>query len=139
MKYLVAILLFFISLSAAAQVVFRNDFSLGKNKKAKNRGISFIAINLDRGAPNPNMLVYGRGGKTLLIDMQALRGRKKYYTYSELAARIYTPGPVYRPNEEPVPMFLLIEPSHVRRHGFPIERLQVREITAPRLQSFRLQ
>src|SRR3954467_13379332 len=90
--------------SSQAQVIFRNDFVIGKHAKIKNKGLSFITINLDR-HQNLNQLVNGRGGRSLVVDVNAIRNPKINYTYSEMAERIYTPGPVYRPGIEPVPMF----------------------------------
>lgn len=112
-KYLVLSALFFsTALLAEAQVIFRNDFVIGKHHKVKNKGITFVTINLER-YPNLNMLVNGRGGRSLVIDVEALRNPEKTYTYSELAERIYTPGPTYRPVVEPVPTFLLLEPPTI--------------------------
>ena len=110
MKWLVlSIFIFGTALAAQSQIIFRNDFVLGPHHKVKNKGLSFITINLDR-YPNLNMLVNGRGGRSLVIDVQALRQPDKVYTYSELAEKIYTPGPVFRPSVAPVPMFLLLPP-----------------------------
>ena len=96
-------------LSSEAQVMFRNDFIIGKHAKVKNKGLSFITINLDR-HQNLNQLINGRGGRSLVIDVNAIRNPKINYTYAQLAERIYTPGPVYRPGVEPVPLFLLLPP-----------------------------
>ena len=68
-----------------------------------------ITINLDRHL-NMNMLVNGRGGNSLVIDVNALRHPEKVYTYTELAERIYTPGPTYIPSAAPVPYFLMLPP-----------------------------
>jgi hypothetical protein len=104
-----SVMLLSMVLMAKGQVMFRNDIVLGRHQKVKNKGISFIMISFDR-YPNRNMLAYGRGGKTLVIDVQAIRNPKKEYSYAELAERIYTPGPVYKPGAEPVPLFLLLPP-----------------------------
>ncbi|HWA32967.1 MAG TPA: hypothetical protein VG737_02505 [Cyclobacteriaceae bacterium] len=96
-------------LSADAQVIFRNDFVIGKHARIKNKGLSFISINLDR-HQNLNQLINGRGGRSLVIDVNAIRNPKRVYSYSEIAEKVYTPGPVYRPGTEPVPMFLLMPP-----------------------------
>ncbi len=104
--FLIVFLLGIIAISRG-QVIFRNDIVLGRHHK--NKGISFITISFDR-YPNRNMLVYGRGGKSLVIDVQAIRSPGKTYTYSQIAERIYTPGPVFKPGVEPVPMFLLLPP-----------------------------
>ncbi len=106
--------LFITILGAEAQVIFRNDFIIGKHAKIKNKGLSFISINLDRHA-NLNQLINGRGGRSLVIDVNAIRYPKKNYTYTEVAEKIYTPGPVYRPGLEPVPMFLLLAPPQPLR------------------------
>jgi hypothetical protein len=102
-------------LSSEAQVIFRNDFIIGKHAKIKNKGLSFITINLDRRHQNLNQLVNGRGGNSLVIDVNAIRYPKRVYSYSELAEKIYAPGPVYRPGVEPVPMFLLLAPPQPLR------------------------
>ena len=96
-----------------AQVMLRNEFIIGKDRKIRNKGLSIVAINLDRHA-NLNMLANGRGGKSLVIDVQAIRNPRSNYTYQELATRIYTPGASYRPMQEPVPVFLLQEPPRVK-------------------------
>lgn len=106
-------------ISAEAQVIFRNDFVIGKHAKIKNKGLTFITINLDR-HPNLNQLVNGRGGRTLVIDVNAIRYPQKQYTYTEAAEKIYMPSPVYRQGVEPVPMFLLLPPP---------ARLKVPELT----------
>ena len=96
------------TLTSQAQVIFRNDFVIGKHAKIKNKGLSFITINLDR-HPNMNMLMNGRGGRSIVIDVNAIRYPGRPYTYSELAEKVYTPT-TYRPSVEPVPMFLLLPP-----------------------------
>ncbi|MBS1542644.1 MAG: hypothetical protein JST14_03335 [Bacteroidetes bacterium] len=96
-----------------AQVMLRNEFIIGKDHKIHNKGLSIVAINLDRHA-NMNMLVNGRGGKSLVIDVQAIRHPRSNYSYRELATRIYTPGASYRPIQDPVPAFLLQEPPRVK-------------------------
>ncbi len=101
-------------LSAEAQVMFRNDFVIGKHGKIKNKGLSFITINLDR-HQNLNQLINGRGGRTLVIDVNAVRNPRIHYSYSEVAEKIYMPAPVYRPGVEPVPMFLLMAPPQKLR------------------------
>ncbi len=88
-----------------AQVIFRNDIIINrKEKKLFNLGVTSVTINLSR-YPNWNQLINGRGGRTMVIDVRALRHREvKYYTYSELADRIYAPANVVT---QPVPLFLL--------------------------------
>ena len=114
MKPLLAVIfLFGMVLNTQAQVMIRNTFTLGKNHKIKNLGISFVSINLDR-HPNMNMMMNGRGGKSLIIDVAALTNWNKEYTYREIAERIYTPGGTYRPNQDAVPLFLLLEPPRLR-------------------------
>ncbi len=102
-----------IAWATQGQVMVRNSFTFGKNHKLKNLGISFVAINLDR-HPNLNMLVNGRGGRSLVIDVAALTHRDRLYTYRELAEKVYTPGATYQFNQDPVPMFLLMEPPKIR-------------------------
>ncbi|NOT76731.1 MAG: hypothetical protein HOP08_17530 [Cyclobacteriaceae bacterium] len=109
MKWLLLSLFIGAALFTEGQVVFRNDFIIGRHQKIKNKGLTFITINLDR-HPNLNMLINGRGGRSLVIDVAALKNPMKTYSYSELAERIYTPGPVYQPSVAPVPMHLLMEP-----------------------------
>ena len=107
--FVLSIFIFGTALAAQSQIIFRNDFVIGPHHKVKNKGLTFITINLDR-YPNLNMLVNGRGGRSLVIDVQALRQPDKVYMYSELAEKIYTPGPVFRPSVAPVPTFLLLPP-----------------------------
>src|ERR1700733_12509866 len=95
-----------ITLETQAQVIFRNDFVIGKHAKMHNKGLSFITISLDR-YPNLNMLINGRGGRAIVIDVDAIRNPGQHYTYTQLAEKIYNPGPVYRPSAPIVPFFLL--------------------------------
>ena len=108
-RLILSILIMGFALAVQSQIIFRNDFILGRHHRVKNKGLTFITINLDR-YPNLNMLVNGRGGRSLVIDVQALCQPDKVYTYSELAEKIYTPGPVFRPSVAPVPTFLLLPP-----------------------------
>lgn len=108
-RLILSILIMGFALAVQSQIIFRNDFILGRHHRVKNKGLTFITINLDR-YPNLNMLVNGRGGRSLVIDVQALRQPDRVYTYTELAEKIYTPGPVFRPSMAPVPMFLLLPP-----------------------------
>lgn len=108
-RLILSILIMGFALAVQSQIIFRNDFILGRHHRVKNKGLTFITINLDR-YPNLNMLVNGRGGRSLVIDVQALRQPDRVYTYTELAEKIFTPGPVFRPSMAPVPMFLLLPP-----------------------------
>ena len=95
--------------SVTAQVTVRNDFVInGKEHKIKNRGITYISINLDRHS-NLNYLMNGRGGNTLLIDVDALRHPDKKYTYTQIAEKVYVPN-VTTGIVRSVPAFLLIAP-----------------------------
>lgn len=118
-RCLLLLIVFGAVISVQAQVIFRNDFIIGKHAKVKNKGLSFITINLDR-HPNLNQLINGRGGRTLVIDVNAIRYPRKQYTYTEVAEKIYMPSPVCRQGVEPVPMFLLLPPP---------ARLKVPELT----------
>lgn len=95
-----------------AQVIFRNDFIITnrKHKKLENKGLTLVSINLDS-RPNWNQLINGRGGRTMVIDVQALRHPKKTYTYQELAERVYVPPTVTGPFISRVPAFLLVAPK----------------------------
>lgn len=86
---LIALGLFFIA-DATAQVIFRNDWVIRGKSRLKNLGLTHITINLD-GYPNFNQLVNGKGGRTLVIDVRAVRGTKTKYTYTEIADMIYVP------------------------------------------------
>jgi hypothetical protein len=113
------------TLCTQGQLIFRNDFVLGPHHKVKNKGLSFITINLDR-YPNLNMLVNGRGGQSIVIDLEAIRNPGKTYTYSEIAEKIYTPGPVFRPSVNPVPMFLLLQPpAPIRVPVYKMDRTNI--------------
>mgnify|MGYP001796345877 CR=1 FL=1 len=97
MKWFVLSILFLgTALTVQSQIIFRNDFVIGKHQKIKNKGLTFITINLDR-YPNLNMLANGRGGRSLVIDVYALRHREHIYSYSELAERLYPTGTQSRP------------------------------------------
>jgi len=112
--------------TVSAQVTFRNDFVInGKEKKIKNRGLTFISINLSQSHPNWNYLFNGRGGNTLLIDVAAIKNPRKKYSYSEVAERIYAPNVITGPIIHPVPLFLLMPPPHVT---MPVLNLHVRSL-----------
>jgi hypothetical protein len=97
----------------SAQVIFRNDFVITGKHRVKSLGLRSITVNLSR-YPNFNQLVNGRGGRTLVIDVRALRNRKASYTYSEIAEKVYMP-PVYTgPITRPVPAFLFFDPKLIR-------------------------
>jgi hypothetical protein len=118
MKWIVlSVFVFGATLFTEAQVIFRNDFIIGRHHKIKNKGLSFITINLDK-HPNMNMLVNGRGGRSIVIDVNAIKYPRQNYTYTEIAERIYTPT-TYRPSEAPVPMFLLMPPPAVPELRMP--------------------
>jgi hypothetical protein len=104
------------AIESQSQIIFRNDFVIGRHHKLKNKGLSFITINLDR-YPNLNMLVNGRGGRSIVVDVQALRQPNRVYSYNELAEKIYTPAPVYKASVPPVPMFLLMPPPFELKYG----------------------
>jgi hypothetical protein len=111
---ILAILALLFTLDVTGQVIFRNDFVL-KRRGMKNLGLSSITINLNR-HPNFNQLINGRGGKTLVIDVRALRGKRTQYTYTEIAEKIYMPAVFTGPVTQSVPMFLLLPPSHLQHH-----------------------
>jgi hypothetical protein len=105
-----AILAVFFTLDLAAQVIFTNDFVIGRReRKIRNLGITNITINLGR-FPNWNQLFNGRGGRTLVIDVSALRGKKTFYSYTDLAEKVYTPPVHTGPVIHKVPLFLLMPP-----------------------------
>lgn len=99
----------------AAQVIVGNDFVITskKRKRLENRGLSFISINLGH-RPNWNQLINGRGGRTMFIDVYALRHPEKVYTYREIAERVYVPPTVTGPFISRVPTYLLVAPTAVR-------------------------
>lgn len=110
--------------SVTAQVTLRNDFVInGKERKIKNKGITFISINLHR-HNNLNYLINGRGGHTLRIDVNAWRQPNKSYSFEEVAEKIYAPnitnGVIYS-----VPLFLLTAPP-VRKLDFLSSRSERR-------------
>lgn len=118
MKRLIpAILALFFTADLTAQVIFRNDFVITNRKqhRLENKGITAITINLGK-YPNFNQLINGRGGRTLVIDVRALRGKKTNYTYAEIAEKVYTP-PVYTgPITQKVPSFLFVQPKLTTPH-----------------------
>ena len=100
----------FFTADVTAQVIFRNDFVILGKRKIRNKGLSSITINLGK-YPNFNQLINGRGGRTLVIDVMAIRKPKATYTYSEIAEKIYTP-PVFTGGVvQKVPLFLLVQPK----------------------------
>ncbi|HEX8060960.1 MAG TPA: hypothetical protein VF473_08490 [Cyclobacteriaceae bacterium] len=113
---ILALLALFFTFDVAAQVIFRNDFVLTR-KRVKSLGLSNITINLNR-YPNFNQLVNGRGGRTLVIDVRALRGTKTQYTYAEIAEKIYMPPVFTGPVTHSVPMLLLITPAALQYHVY---------------------
>jgi hypothetical protein len=115
---ILAILALFFAFDLTAQVIFREDFVIAKKWfKVKNLKLSTISINLSR-YPNFNQLVNGRGGRTLVIDVLALTGRKTSYTYKEIAEKVYTPPVFTGPVTQPVPAFLLIPPPALQHHVY---------------------
>jgi hypothetical protein len=108
----------------AAQVIFRNDFVINrKQRKLENKGLTFISINLDN-RPNWNQLINGRGGRMMVIDMQALRKPHRTYTYRELAEKVYVPTSSVGPGTVTVPLFLLMVPPVMRK--IPVANLRHR-------------
>jgi hypothetical protein len=104
--------------SMTAQVTLRNDFVFSvKEKKFKNKGITFVAINLSR-FTNWNYLLNGRGGNVLSIDVRAIKNRNKYYSYTDLAEKVYVPAASTLPVVHPVPMFLLMPPPQIKMPMF---------------------
>jgi hypothetical protein len=105
---ILAILALFFTADLTAQVIFRNDFVITDKKqhRLRNRGITAITINLGR-YPNWNQLINGRGGRTMVVDVLAVRG-KTQYSYSEIAEKIYMPRVFTGPITRTVPVFLLI-------------------------------
>lgn len=111
MKRLVPIVLALaLTTEVAGQVTLRNDFVIDRKvRKLHNRGLTFISINLAN-HPNWNYLFNGRGGRTLVVDVRAVRQRRVVYTYRELAERVYTPNEFTGPPVKPVPEFMFIAP-----------------------------
>ncbi len=100
----------------SAQVIVRNDFVINrKAKRLENKGITFISINLDT-YPNWNQLLNGRGGRTLVIDVRALRHPKRTYSYQEIAERVYVPDQITGVSFSSVPLFLLQAPPLLRKN-----------------------
>ena len=98
-----------------AQVIVRNDFVFNrKARKLENRGITFITFNLSR-HPNLNQLVHGRGGSTLVVDVQRLRHRAAPATYDELVEKIYMPPAASGPAAPAMPMrWLMPAPPEIK-------------------------
>lgn len=111
MKTLTSIVVFFLlTQTLFGQVIFRNDFVINrKQRRLENKGLTFITINLDN-RPNLNQLLNGRGGRTLSIDVNAIRHPRKTYAYREIADRVYVPATAGRLLPAPVPFFLLMGP-----------------------------
>ena len=111
---ILSILALFFTFDLTAQVIFRNDFVITKKRfNIRNLGLSTITINLSR-YPNFNQLINGRGGRTMVIDVRALRGKKTSYTYTEIAEKVYTPPMFTGPVTQKVPAFLLAPPPHAK-------------------------
>lgn len=113
---ILAILALLFTLDVTAQVIFRNDFVI-KGRHVRNLGLSSITINLSR-YPNFNQLINGRGGRTLVIDVRALRGKKTQYTYTEIAEKIYMPPVFTGPITRGVPVFLIMAPASLQYHVY---------------------
>ncbi len=91
-QILILTFVFIVVQSINAQFTLRNDFVInGKEHKIRNRGITSISINLDR-HQNMNYLINGRGGKTVCIDVDALRHPHKKYSYTEIAEKMDVPN-----------------------------------------------
>jgi hypothetical protein len=117
-RLLLIAFVFGLTLPMAAQVTFRNDFVInGKARKIKNKGITFVTINLSR-YTSWNYLLNGRGGNVLSIDVEALRNKKRNYSYSEIAERVYVPISSTLPVSHPVPLFLLLPPPKIKMPVF---------------------
>jgi len=111
---ILAILVLFFTVDLTAQVIFRNDFVINrKQHRIQNLGLSFITINLGR-YPNFNQLINGRGGRTMVIDVRALRGKKTEYSYTELAEKVYMPPVFTGAVTQKVPLFLLMPPKNAK-------------------------
>ena len=108
-----------------AQVILRNDFVINRKKrKIENLGLTFVSINLDK-YPNWNQLLNGRGGRSLVIDVRAIRHPKKEYSYSEIAEKVYTPSLYTGPVVRPIPWFLLIPPPMPKLSFTALHRLNL--------------
>jgi hypothetical protein len=106
----VVVVFFLLAQTVFGQVIFRNDFVFNrKQRRLENRGLTFITINLDN-RPNLNQLLNGRGGRTLAIDVRAIRHPRKVYSYQEIAEKVYLPAPVGQILPTRVPLFLLVGP-----------------------------
>lgn len=113
-RYFLILIAVFLVADLSAQVIFRNDFIINrKQRKLENLGLTFVSVNLD-GRHNWNQLINGRGGKSLVIDLAAIRHRKSEYTYAEIAEKVYTPNIVTGPIVKTVPAFLLLPPPDGR-------------------------
>ncbi len=109
----------------SAQVIVRNDFVINrKAKRLENKGITFISINLDA-YPNWNQLLNGRGGRTMVIDVHAIRYPKQVYSYEEIAEKIYTAEQITGPIMNRVPLFLTWAPPVIKKIPAPHLRRQV--------------
>lgn len=124
MKQIVFIAFVFImAQSVTAQVTVRNDFVIsGKEKKIRNKGVTFISINPAQ-RHGWNYLLNVRG---VVIDVSAIRNPRKKYSYSQLAEKVYTPVPTGTNTFYAVPLFLLMPPPQLlplnqRRQFFDIE------------------
>lgn len=111
---ILAILAVFFTLDLAAQVIFRNDFIINRReRRLYNLGITNVTVNLGR-FPNWNQLINGRGGRTLVIDVRALRGQKREYSYTELAEKVHMPAVYTAPVTTKVPFFLMLPPPNAK-------------------------
>lgn len=109
----------------SAQVIVRNDFVINrKARRLENKGITFISFNLDA-YPNWNQLLNGRGGRTMVIDVHAIRHPKQVYSYEEIAEKIYTAEQITGPMVNRVPLFLTWAPPVVKKIPAPRLRRQV--------------
>ncbi len=106
------------SVVSHAQFSLRSDIVLGKHTKAKSIGLSLITVSLGRTRMPGG--TYERN--TLMIDVGALRNPGRYYSYRQIAERVYglTPGiPAGHLNQPWVPYFLVAEPPLITRRPVP--------------------
>lgn len=108
------------AIPSLGQVMFRNDIILGKHIGKRNKGISFITVNMGR----RRELIPGERMGSLVIDVQALRNPGQPYSYRQLAERVYQIDPFVTPIYQRVPQYLLIEPPMVISRATPVVKLR---------------
>jgi len=113
----------FLCLVADAQVSLRRGITLGKHRRSRGFGIDWVTVAVGRTRTAGGPIEINK----LIIDVSAFWKQPKYYSYQQLAERVYgmTPGiPPWHFSQPWVPYYLLVEPPAVTRHTTPVVKIR---------------